>query len=150
MVGRFAGWLINFPGLPNWVWQFKYYILHIARLYFVCGLVFNMQKMSIVLNLDNSVSGSPLEIPFAGLLLLEIYPITYFKRGWCPVQGLLCSFEVILIQCFLGNGQCKSVCFKIQQSRIWVSQESLHGPLVADVGVNLDPFHILRKMGFLL
>ena len=89
---------------PKFHWRFKYYILHIARSYFSCGLVFNMQKMSVVLNLDNSVSGSPLEIPFSGLLLLEIYSVTYLKRGWCPVHGLLCSFEVILIQHLLGNG----------------------------------------------
>ena len=134
MVGRFTGWLIYFPALPNGVsmyqkfhWWFKYFILHIARLYFPCGLDFNMQKMSITLNLDNSVSRSPLEIPFAGLLVLEIYPISYFKRGWCPDHGLLCSFEVVLNQHLLGNGQCKSVCFKIQHSRIWVSKELLHG-----------------------
>ena len=108
-------------------WHLKYYILHIARSYFSCGLVFNMQKMSIMLNMDNSVSGSALEIPFSGLFVLKIYPISYFKREWCPVHGFLCSFEVVLIQHFLGHGQCESVCFKIQHSRIWVSKESLHG-----------------------
>ena len=53
--------------------------------------------------------------------------ISYFKRVWHPVCGLLCSFEVVLIQHLLGDGQCESVCFKIQHSRIWVSQETLHG-----------------------
>ena len=90
--------------VPKFHWRFKYYILHIARSYFSCGLVFNMQKMSIALNLDNSVSGSQLEIPFARLLVLEIYSITYLKRGWYHVHGLLCGFEVILIQRLLGDG----------------------------------------------
>ena len=82
-------------------WQFKYYILYAAGSYFSCGLVFNMQKVSIMLILDNSVSRSPLEVPFARLFVLEIYPISYFKRGWYPIQSLLCSFEAVLIQHFL-------------------------------------------------
>ena len=90
--------------VPKLHWWFKYYILHIARSHFSCGLVFDMQKVSIMLNLDNSVSGSPLEIPFTGLFVLKIYPISYFKRGWCPVQGLLYSFEVIFIEHLLGDG----------------------------------------------
>ena len=113
--------------VPKFYWRFKYYILHVVRSYFSCGLVFNMQKMSGTLNLDNSVSRSPLKIPFSRVLVLEIHPISSFKRGWCPVHGLLCNFEVIFIESLLGNGQCESVCFKIQHSRIWVSQEMLHG-----------------------
>ena len=81
--------------VPKSHWRFNNYIIYIAGSYFSCGLVFNMQKMSIMLNLENSVSGSPLEILFARLLVLEIYPISYLKRGWCPVHGLLCSFEAI-------------------------------------------------------
>ena len=134
MVGRFCRVIDIFSRsaklsiyVPKFHWGFKYYILHITGSYFSCGLVFNVQNMSIMLNLDNSVSGSLLEVPFSGLLVLEIYPISYFKRGLCPVHGFLGSFEAVLIQCLLGNGQCKSVCFKIQHLRIWVSQESLHG-----------------------
>ena len=77
--------------VPKFHWRFKYYILHIARSYFSCSLVLNMQKMSVMLNLDNSVSGSPLEIPFAGLLVLEIYSITYLKRGWCVLPMVFCA-----------------------------------------------------------
>ena len=90
--------------VPKFHWRLKYYILHIARLYFSCGLVFNMQKMSVMLNSDNSVSESSLEVPFAGLLVLETHSITNLKRGWCPVHGLLCDFKTVLIQCLLGNG----------------------------------------------
>ena len=128
MVGRFAGWLINFPALPNWVSMFQNstgssnttsFTLQNCTLpvawFSIC------RKCLSCLILDNSVSRSPLQIPFARLLVLEIYPITYFKSGWCPVTGLLCSFEAIFIQHLLGNDQCESVCLKIQHSRIWVS-----------------------------
>ena len=33
--------------VPKFNWQFKHYILHVARSYFSCGLVFNMQKVSV-------------------------------------------------------------------------------------------------------
>ena len=56
-----------------------YYILHITRSYFSGSLVFDVQKMSIVLNLDNSVSMSPFEIPLAWLFVLTIYPVTYLE-----------------------------------------------------------------------
>ena len=36
--------------VPKFHWRFNYNILHVARSYFSCGLVFNMQKMSVVLN----------------------------------------------------------------------------------------------------
>ena len=130
--------------VPKFHWRFKYYILHVAGSYFSCGLVFNMQKMSIVLNLDNSISGSPLEVPFAGLLVLEIYPISYFKRGWHPIHGLLCSshptsswqwpMQVCVLQ--------ESVFQNLSLPRIvaWA--------VVADAEVNLDPFNRLKKWGF--
>ena len=135
MVDKFSSSAILGIYVPKFHWQFKYCILHIARLYFASGLVFNMQKMSIVLNFDNSVSGSPPEIRLAGLLVLEIYTITYFKRGWCPVQSLLCSFEVIFIQPLLGNDQCECVLQDSAFQNLGLPR-IIAWTLVADVGVS--------------
>ena len=83
--------------IPKFYWRFKYNILHVARSYFSGSLVFNLQKMSVVLNLDNSVSRSPFEIPLAWLFVLKIDSVAYVEGWWFPVHGLLCSLEVIFI-----------------------------------------------------
>ena len=80
------------------LWRFENYILHIAGLYFSGCLVFYGQEVSLMLNSDNSVTWSPLEVPLAGLLVFEIYPVTDLEGGWLSVHCLLCSFEVIFIQ----------------------------------------------------
>ena len=48
---------------------------------FPVAWVFDVQKMSITLNLDNSVSRSPFEIPLIWLFVLKIYSVTYLE-GW--------------------------------------------------------------------
>ena len=45
--------------IPEFYWWFQDNVCNIARSYFSSGLVFNMYEMSIMLNVDNSISGSP-------------------------------------------------------------------------------------------
>ena len=46
---------------------------------FPVALVFNVDEVSISLNTDNPVSGSPLLIPFSRLFILEVHTITILK-----------------------------------------------------------------------
>ena len=45
--------------IPEFYWWFQDDVWNIARSYLSSGLVFDMYEMSIVLNADNSISGSP-------------------------------------------------------------------------------------------
>ena len=45
--------------IPECYQQFQYDISYIARSYFSSSLVFDMYEMPIMLNVDNSISGSP-------------------------------------------------------------------------------------------
>ena len=47
---------INIPELD---WGFKDDVFDIAGSYYSCGLVLSVDKMSVMLNADNSVSRSP-------------------------------------------------------------------------------------------
>ena len=66
ILGKFAGWLMYLPALPNCVLMFHNstggsnttsFMLHV--LVFSSSLIFNMQLVSIVLIMDNSVSRYP-------------------------------------------------------------------------------------------
>ena len=59
-----------------------------TRLYLSCGLVFNVDVMSITLNTNNLVSGPPLQIPFAWLLIFEVYTVSNFEV-WIGSRGSL-------------------------------------------------------------
>ena len=48
---------VNIPELDG---RFHYNVCDIAGSYFSCSLVFNVDEMSIALNTDNLISGSPL------------------------------------------------------------------------------------------
>ena len=61
--------------------KFKNYIFDIAGLCFSCSLVFDVDVMSVVLNTDNPVSRSPLQVPFAWLFVFEVYMISHLKGG---------------------------------------------------------------------
>ena len=76
-----------------------------------------------MLNLDDSVTWSPLEVPLARLHVFEIYPVTDLEGEWLYVHGLLSSFEVIFI---------------------------IAWALEAGEEVNLGFFHKIRRMGFLM
>ena len=133
MMGRFAGWLRHFPALPNWVSMFQNSTGTSSTTSFTLqDCTFPVAWFSICRKCPSRsiwkilYLGLHMRSHLLGCLFLK-YTLSYFKRGWCPVQGLLCSFEAIFTQHLLGDGQGKSVCFKIQHSRIWVSQKSLHG-----------------------
>ena len=67
---------IDVPELDRW---FENNILYIAGSDFPSGLIFDVDEMSIMLNVDNLISGSPLEVPFSWLLILEVYSVSYLK-----------------------------------------------------------------------
>ena len=102
MVGKFVGWLIYLPAelgvyIPEFCGQFQYDISYIAGSYFSSNLVFDMYEMSIMLNADNSISGSPFQVPFARLPVLEIYMISYLEGWFVSGHCLLNSFKSVLI-----------------------------------------------------
>ena len=65
------------------------------------GLVFYVDVMSVVLNMNNPVSRSPLQIPLAWLFVFEVHMISNVE-GWV-VSGysVLRGCESVLVQCFL-------------------------------------------------
>ena len=99
---------VNVPELNGW---FKNYIFDIAGPCLSCSLVFNVDVMSVALNTDNPVSGSPLQVPFAWLVVFEVYMISNLKCRVFSGNSLLVGCKPIFIQCFLSNCLCQSVCF---------------------------------------
>ena len=103
MGGKFAGWLTYIPALPNWVFTSQNSIggssimSDIARPCLSSGLVFDMYEMSIALNADNLISRSPFQVPFARLLVLEIYTISYLEGWFVSCHFLLSSFKSVFI-----------------------------------------------------
>ena len=67
--------------VPEFNRRFKDDVLDIAGLCSACGLVFYVDVMSVALNTNNPVSGSPLQIPFAWLFIFEVYMISNVE-GW--------------------------------------------------------------------
>ena len=65
--------------VPKFNGRFENDVLHVARLNFPSGLIFYVDEMSIMLYADNSVSRSPLEVPFARLLIFEVDTVSYLK-----------------------------------------------------------------------
>ena len=74
---------VYIPEFNRW---FQYYILHITGSYFSSSLVFNVKEVFVTLNLDNPISRSPFEVPFARLLFFEIYSVilSWRKVVSCP------------------------------------------------------------------
>ena len=89
---------VNVPELNR---RFKDDVLDIAGSCSAGGLVFYVDVMSIVLNTNNLVSRSPLQIPLAWLFIFEVHMISNVE-GWV-VSGysVLRGSEPVLIQCFL-------------------------------------------------
>ena len=130
MVDKFTGWLIYLPALLNQVsifqnsdgW-FKYDICHVARLYFSSGLVFNMYEMSVMHSMWTILYlGLHFTGPFARLLVLEIYTISYLEGWFFSCHGLLSCLRCFLIYCFfLLLPMLIYVHFQVQHTRVRVS-----------------------------
>ena len=67
--------------IPEFDRRFQNYVCDITEPCFFCGLVFDVDVMSIALNTNNLVSGYPLQIPFAWLFVFEVYMVSNLK-GW--------------------------------------------------------------------
>ena len=110
MVGRFAGWLINFPALPNCVSMSQNskggsstMSLTLEDHTFPVAL-FSMCRSVCHAQFRQSYIQSAFKVPFAGLLVFEICSVSYLEGRWCAVHCLLCGLEMILIHSPLGNG----------------------------------------------
>ena len=86
MVVKLAGWLMYFPALSNCVSMFQNLMgcsrttsLTLEDLVFPVAFVFNLEEMSIMLNLDNSVAWSAFEAPLSRLFILEIDSVAYIE-----------------------------------------------------------------------
>ena len=101
---------VNVPELNG---RCKNYIFDVAGPCFSCSLVFNVNVMSIALNMDNLVSGSPLQIPFARLFVFEVYMISNLKGGlfletvfWVAVNLFLSSVFFAIANASLCVSRC--------------------------------------------
>ena len=56
-----------------------------------------MEVMSIMLNMDSSLSGSPFQIPFSRLFVFEVDSVANLKTRWSVICYLLCIFESVPI-----------------------------------------------------
>ena len=127
----------------------QYYILHVARLYFSCGLVSMCRKC-----LSHSIwtilyLGLHLRSHLPGCLFLKYTLSPILKDGGCLSIG----FCAVLKQ-FSSN-----VFLAMAKASLWVQDLAFHSlnlpkiiawALEADVGVNLDLFHKLSRRVFLL
>ena len=109
MVGRFAEWFMKFPTPPNWVSIFHrmigYWcnnILEITWLGLSCNLIFNMKVVSIMLCIDNPISGSPFQVPFARLFIFEVNSVCDLKDRYRMIYCLLCIFNLFSSDVFLS------------------------------------------------
>ena len=84
---------VNVPELNR---RFKDDVLDIAGSCSACGLVFYVDVMSVALNMNNPVSGSPLQIPLAWLFIFEVYRISNIEgwvvSGYTVLRGCLSVF----------------------------------------------------------
>ena len=88
--------------LPEFNRRFKYDVLDIAGSCSACGLIFNVDVMSVMLNTNNLVSGSPLQVPLAWLFIFEVYTISNVKGWVVSGNSVLRGCEPVFVQCFLG------------------------------------------------
>ena len=79
--------------IPKFYGWFQYNICYIARSYFASSLVLDMYEMSIVLNVDNSISRSHLP----GCLFLKVYMIPYLEGWYFSCHCLLSCLNSVLI-----------------------------------------------------
>ena len=77
--------------IPQLDWWFMYNILDITRLGLSCGLIFNMKVVSVMLYMDNLISTSPFQIPFAWLFIFKVLCLPLESQ----VQDSLLSSEHI-------------------------------------------------------
>ena len=75
--------------IPEFGRRFQNYVGDIAGPCFSCGLVFDVDVVSIVLNTNNLVTRSPLQIPFAWLFIFKIYTVSNLKDWVVPGRSLL-------------------------------------------------------------
>ena len=84
--------------IPKFHWWFKYCILHAARAYFSRDLVFNVQKVSTVLNLAILYLGLHLRSHLLGCLLLKYTLSPILKEG-----GVLSMVFCVILKWFSSN-----------------------------------------------
>ena len=76
--------------VPEFSRRFQNNFRDIAGPCFSCGLVFDVDVVSIMLNMNNPVTWSPLQIPFAWFFVFEIYTVSNLK-GWVVSGSSLLS-----------------------------------------------------------
>ena len=75
--------------IPEFSRRFQNYVGDITGPCFSCGLVFNVDVVSVMLNTNNPVTGSPLQIPFAWLFVFKIYTVSNLKGRVVSGSSLL-------------------------------------------------------------
>ena len=93
---------VHIPQFADWL---KDNVLNITGSDFSCGLVFDVQVASFVLNPDDSISCSSFEVPFSWGFVFEINSISHFESWFCSVCHFFCSEKSVFIQVFLCYGQ---------------------------------------------
>ena len=156
MVGRFAGWLIYFTALPNWVSIFQNSTGSSSITSFTLqDCTFPVAWLSIY---RKCLSCSIWTILYLSLHLRSHLPgCLFLKYTLSPILkegGVLSIVFCVVLKWFLSNVSLAMANAGLHAS--CSAFQNLGLPrivawfLVADVEVNLDPFCILRRMGFLL
>ena len=133
MAGRFAGWLIYFPPLPNWVSMFQNSTGGSSTTFFTLqDWTFPVAWFSICrkcpscLIWTNLYLGLHLRSHLLGCLFLKYTLSLILKEGGVLSIVFCAVLKQFSSNVFLAMANA-SLCFKIQHSRIWISQDLLHG-----------------------
>ena len=104
MVGKYAGWLMYPQALPNCVYIFQNSMGGSKRMSLTvqdCTFLvswFSMCKKYPSCSMHTILyPGPPFKVPFAGLFVLEVDPVSNLEGWWCAVHGLLSCFESVFI-----------------------------------------------------
>ena len=111
--GRFVGWFINFPALPNSVSVF-YRLTHglCTASFMLQGLVFLVAWFLCVGSVCCTLYGQSCNQlsmlgPICKVACFKVYSVANFEIWWGAVCCLLGMFELIFILSLLSYGKCK-------------------------------------------
>ena len=100
MVGRFTGWFMNILLCQiEDHYSIAWLVCHVLHLwhYKIISFLwpdFNMKVVSISFYMENYVSGSPLQVPFARLFIFKVNSVSNSEVRWRTICCLLCILNL--------------------------------------------------------
>ena len=146
IVGRFAGWFINFPALPNFVSTFHSLtgglcttFLTLSGLVFAV-VVFYMEVVSFVLYADKPVTSSPFHVPLHSCLFLKYTLSPIMKLDGVQFVVFCACLNLFSSKVFLVMASNRWCDLRFRNPESGSSRNHCIG-LTMLGGVNLDLFH---------